>query len=111
MDFNLMLQQQLDSRGASKGGNVERIRSRKEIEQALLETFELVGGIPRLAIWANDPANYGDFLKLLLKLAPKEQLGAVAGQILEYRSNIPQSPLNRPPEPVEQIEEGVIVDE
>ena len=54
--------------------NVQHIRSRKEIEQALLETFDLVGGIPRLALWANDPENYGEFLKLLLKLAPKEQV-------------------------------------
>ena len=40
-------------------GNIERIYSRKQIEQSFLETFELVGGVPRLASWANDEENYG----------------------------------------------------
>jgi len=54
-----------------------------------------VGGVPRLAIWANQEENYGKFLDLLMKLAPKDTGAAIAGQILEYRSNVPQSPLNR----------------
>lgn len=110
MDFNENLQRQLAERDPRREGGVTKIHSRKAIEQAFMETFEMVGGIPRLAIWANDPANYGDFLKLMMKLAPKEQLGAVAGQILEYRSNIPTSPLNRTLT-TEEISEGVIVDE
>jgi hypothetical protein len=79
-----------------KRGQVERIFSRKQIEQAFLETFELVGGVPRLARWANDEENYKDFLKLLMVMAPKEALATTQGQILEYRSNVPNSPLNRP---------------
>lgn len=94
-DFEQALARNLTTRQRQAESNVERIYSRRQIETAFLETFELVGGIPRLALWANDPENYGLFLQLLLKLAPKEQMGRVAGQVLEYRSNIPPSPLSR----------------
>jgi hypothetical protein len=72
-----------------------RIYSRKAIEQAFLETFEMIGGVPRLATWAHSSdENYGEFLKLLTKFAPKESLQQSMGNVIEYRSNIPQSPLN-----------------
>lgn len=96
-DFNVALQNQLsdrERRRLQKGG-VEKIWSRKQIEQAFIETFEMVGGVPRLAIWANQEENYGKFLDLLMKLAPKDTGAAIAGQILEYRSNVPASPLNK----------------
>lgn len=97
-DFNVALQNQLTDRQRRKDlkGGVERIYSRRQIEQAFLESFELVGGIPRLAIWANQEENYGKFLELLMKLAPKDAGGAIAGAVLEYRSNVPGSPLNKP---------------
>jgi hypothetical protein len=107
IDFGLALQNQLterQQRNDARNG-VERIYSRKQIEQAFLETFELIGGVSRLALWANDPANYDKFLVLLMRLAPKEVGGAMKGQILEYRSNVPQSPLNRKAED-EVIAEG-----
>lgn len=94
--LNNQLTERQRRRDAALG--VERIWSRKQIEQAFIETFELVGGIPRLAIWANDPDNYGKFLELLMKLAPKDAGKAMSAQVLEYRSNVPQSPLNRKPE-------------
>ena len=110
MDFNQALQRQLSERQRLKDqkSGVERIWSRKQIEQAFIETFELVGGVPRLAVWANDPENYGEFLKLIMRLAPKDTGGAIQGAVLEYRSNIPQSPLNRPAV-VEDVAEGVLV--
>lgn len=107
-DFSVALHGQLRLRDRKKVGAVETIYSRKQIEQAFLETFELVGGVPRLALWANDPENYGTFLKLLMTMAPKEQVERVKGQILEYRSAVPQSPLNRGPE--DGIQEGEFVD-
>ena len=99
-DFSVALHGQLSLRERKRplGTGVETIYSRKQIEQAFLETFELVGGVPRLALWANDPENYGTFLKLLMTMAPKEQAERMKGQILEYRSAVPQSPLNRGPE-------------
>jgi hypothetical protein len=88
---------------------VEKVFSRRQIEQAFLESFEMIGGVPRLAIWANDPENYGTFLQLMMKLAPKEAATNLAGQVLEYRSNIPPSPLNRPPKESD-VSEGEIVE-
>lgn len=72
---------------------VERDWSRKQIQDAFIETFDLVGGVPRLALWANDPANYKDFLNLLMKLAPKEQMGERANAAIVYQSMVPQSSL------------------
>jgi hypothetical protein len=108
MDFDVALQRQLSDRQRKKDSNVERVFSRRQIEQAFLESFEMIGGVPRLAIWANKEENYGQFLALMMKLAPKEAQSNLAGQVLEYRSNIPSSPLNRPPSA--EIEEGEIVE-
>lgn len=91
MDFEEALGNQLTERQRLRDGNVERVFSRKQIEQAFLESFELVGGIPRLATWANKPENYGQFLKLLVTMAPKEKLEVAAGNVIEYRSNIPST--------------------
>lgn len=87
---------------------VERDWSRKQIQDAFIETFDLVGGVPRLALWANDPANYKDFLNLLMKLAPKEQMGEKANAAIVYQSLVPQSSLVK--RNGEQIAEGEFVD-
>ena len=108
-DFGLALQRQLSERQRRKEGGVDKIFSRKQIEQAFLETFEMVGGVPRLAIWANDPENYGTFLQLMMKLAPKEAMQAGQAAVLEYRSNIPPSALNRRGGQ-EDVAEGEIVE-
>jgi len=107
MDFTLALQNQLSERQRRKdlATGVERIYSRKQIEQAFIETFELVGGVTRLAQWANDPENYDKFLNLLMRLAPKDMGGAVQGAVIQYVSNVPASALNRP-KPEEAIAEG-----
>lgn len=113
IDFNNALQNQLTERQRKldQSRGVQRIWSRKQIEQAFIETFEMVGGVPRLAIWANDPENYKDFLMLLMKLAPKDTGSAIAGQILEYRSNVPSSPLNRPAPAPEEAEDAVLIEQ
>jgi hypothetical protein len=41
---------------------------RQRFLNAVGEAFELVGGVPRLAIWADQ--NYGDFLKIVGKTLP-----------------------------------------
>ena len=110
MDFDLALQNQLSERQRKKNGNVERVFSRRQIEQAFLESFEMVGGVPRLALWANDPDNYGEFLKLMMKLAPREASAQMLGQVIEYRTNVPASPLNRPKPEEQAAEEGVLID-
>lgn len=100
MDINVALQKQLTDRQRRKDAksNVERMWTPKQIQNAFIETFELIGGVPRLAIWANEPENYEAFLKMVITLAPKGAaalLGEKTGQVIEYRSSIPQSPLNR----------------
>ncbi len=111
MDFDVALQQQLSERQRKKNGGVEKVFSRRQIEQAFLETFEMVGGVPRLALWANDPENYGTFLQLMMKLAPKEALQNQVGAVLEYRSLVPQSPLNRPaPDKEQEVSDGDFTD-
>lgn len=62
-----------------RSSNVQRIHSPKSIPQHVMECFELVGGLPRLAIWANDPVNYPLFLQIWARLAPKEQAAARRG--------------------------------
>jgi hypothetical protein len=94
-EFTAALQQGLARRQALSDENVQRLYSRRALEQGFLECFELVGGVPRLAIWANDPKNYTEFLKLLMKFAPKEAERA-AGSVINYVSSIPQSELNHP---------------
>lgn len=91
--FNQALDRNLAERKRLAKQSVQKLYSRRSMEQGFLECFELIGGVPRLAIWANDPENYGEFLKLLLKFAPKEALEQT-GRVLEYRSNVPASPLN-----------------
>jgi hypothetical protein len=45
-----------------KGANRDRFL------QAMTEAFEIVGGVPRLALWAD--RNYGEFAKILGKQVP-----------------------------------------
>lgn len=109
MDFDVALRQQLTDRQRRKDekSNVERLWTPKQIQNAFLETFEMVGGVPRLAIWASREENYEAFLKMLITLAPKGAaalLGEKQGNVIEYRSNVPASPLNRPRP--EEIEDG-----
>jgi hypothetical protein len=52
--------------------NINRVprngSSRDRYMQALAEAFEIVGGVPRLALWADK--NYGEFAKILGKQVP-----------------------------------------
>ena len=52
--------------------NLNRLPSNKERKQRFLsainEAFELVGGVPRLALWADK--NYGQFIKLAGRTLP-----------------------------------------
>lgn len=43
---------------------------RGQVVNAFLDAFQLIGGTPRLAVWADE--NPGEFFKLWAKLAPKQ---------------------------------------
>lgn len=113
-EWNQKLQGELDRREVLKRESVQKLFSRKALEQGFLECFELVGGVPRLAIWANDPANYADFLKLLVKFAPKELGAQSEGKVINFLSSVPDSPLNTPrpdhERPALDAEDGELVD-
>lgn len=82
-------------RSKMQNPNVGREWTRRQIQDAFIETFELIGGVPRLALWANDPENYTDFLRLLMKLAPKETVEK-AGTVINFLPSTPDSELNYP---------------
>lgn len=46
--------------------------TRAEVVQAFASTFELIGGVPRLALWAH--RNESEFYKLYAKLLPSAQI-------------------------------------
>ena len=48
--------------------------TRKDVVLAFQTAFELTGGVPRLAIWAND--NYTEFTKLYARLLPSQASSA-----------------------------------
>lgn len=49
---------------------------RERFLQAMAEAFEIVGGVPRLALWADK--NYGEFAKILGKQVPGLVQNAIA---------------------------------
>ena len=103
-DIERAFEQRLSQRNrkAKGAGSITTIYSRKMIEQSILETFELVGGVSRLAVWANDPDNYGKFLEMLIRLAPKGVPELPTKGSVTYVSRVPSSPLNRT-EPTETL--------
>jgi hypothetical protein len=71
---------------------------REEMGKSIMEVFHAVGGVPRLAHWANE--NYGYFAtKLLPKLLPQDKQALVNQGTLNitYIAAIPESPLDAAP--------------
>ena len=52
--------------------------NRKEVVQSFQSAFELIGGVPRLALWANENPN--EFYKLYGKLLPSSNSSALGEQ-------------------------------
>ncbi|MDB4312218.1 hypothetical protein N9937_02185 [bacterium] len=52
---------------------------RKQVIEAFSDAFTLIGGTPRLAIWADE--NPTEFYRLYSKLMPKEQTGEVNHEV------------------------------
>ena len=49
--------------------------TRKDVVQAFQTAFDLIGGVPRLALWANE--NESDFYKLYARLLPSQSSSAL----------------------------------
>jgi len=97
------------SEEAALGGRLIRKQpktlDREEMGKSIMEVFHAVGGVPRLAHWANE--NYGYFAtKLLPKLLPQDKQALVNSGTLNitYIAAIPESPLDVSPTPVESTE-------
>lgn len=79
---------------------------KQRVIQALAETFEIVGGVPRLALWADK--NYGEFMKIIGKQIPvlvQNSIGIQASGPVTIVSAIPQSTLDGEVEVIPQNDE------
>lgn len=70
----------LDRLAARTTARIPQIYSRKKVEQGFLEAFEMIGGVSRLALWANDHPT--EFYNLLSRLFPKEIEKKVQGTVV-----------------------------
>ena len=67
--------------------------TRKNVVQAFSTAFELIGGIPRLALWAHD--NTTDFYKLYSRLLPSQASSALGeSNELIIKHVLPRGPLD-----------------
>jgi hypothetical protein len=71
----------------------QRAFSRRQVLEALDEAFQLIGGVPRLAIWAH--ANTGDFYKIWAKTIPAASQMEIMGKVQHIiRPALQRSPLD-----------------
>jgi len=75
---------------------------RQRVLHALDEAFELIGGVPRLAMWAH--VNPTEFYKLWGKTIPQSNMLDVMGKIEHHiLPALPPSPLDDLPEHMKRI--------
>ena len=84
---------------AKVAGSMNRIpkkqAQKQRLIQAMAEAFEIVGGVPRLALYADK--NYGEFLKIIGKQIPvlvQNSIGIQANGPVTIVSAIPASTLD-----------------
>lgn len=85
--------------GVAQSGNgvsrisIPRTLDRNYIKNGFMDAFELVGGVPRLAHWAD--RNYGDFIKLYARMLPSamQQQLEHSGEII-VKHVLPRGPLD-----------------
>jgi hypothetical protein len=69
---------------------------RKRFLDAMAEAFEVIGGVPRLAIWAD--SNPTEFYKLMGKTIPQANLLDIQGKMqMQILPAMPPSPLDDEP--------------
>ena len=80
--------------------------SRKDVVNAFQSAFELVGGVPRLAIWAD--SNYTEFTKLYARLLPSQSNSALGeANVLRIEMAISPSALDDLPVHMQPVEKDV----
>lgn len=69
------------------------LRDRKFVENAFNACFDLIGGVPRLALWADQ--NPGEFFKLYAKMMPEvEKANQALNAQINITNHIPRSALD-----------------
>lgn len=58
---------------------IPRAVGRKKVEQAFHTAFEIIGGVPRFALWAD--SNPTEFYKLYARLLPQEMTNKMEGGV------------------------------
>lgn len=66
--------------------------SRKRVMEAFQDSFELIGGVPRLAAWAHE--HPGEFYRLFSKLMPSQASSLVQNNTMVIKHVIPPSALD-----------------
>lgn len=67
--------------------------NRKQVVEAFSTAFELIGGVPRLALWAH--SNPDDFYKLYARLLPSQASSALGeSNEMVVKHVLPPSPLD-----------------
>lgn len=85
--------QELAESGKSLTRLPQRPFSRRRVLEALDEAFELIGGVPRLAIWAHN--NTTEFYKIYSKTIPAASQMEIMGKVQHIiRPALPRSPLD-----------------
>ena len=66
--------------------------NRQRVMQAFQDSFELIGGVPRLALWAND--HPGEFYRLYSKLMPSQSVNIMNNTQTVIKHVLPPSKLD-----------------
>jgi hypothetical protein len=66
--------------------------SRQEVAEAFIAAFECIGGVPRLALWANEHPT--EFYKIMSRLLPRETHGTTDASVT-VRHVLPPSDLDK----------------
>lgn len=79
--------------------------TRKDVVQAFHTSFELMGGIPRLALWGHEHPT--EFYKLYSRLLPSQASSALGeSNVLRLEMAVPPSPLDEAPPGVPRIDDN-----
>lgn len=68
-----------------------KLRDRRTVELSMQACYELIGGVPRFALWANE--NPTEFYKIYARLLPEQSKAQASTQII-IQSNVERNALD-----------------
>ena len=93
--FDLILQQEAAKDKPFRGARQSSGFSRQEVVDALQHAFRMIGGVQRLALWADQ--NTTEFYRLYTKLLPSSAINLEINNELIIQHAIPPSKLDEHP--------------